>query len=42
MITHTADFNGSVRKWPLSKTWSEKINQEYRAQYEEEGRRGFP
>lgn len=31
MITHTSDFNGSARKWPLSKVWSEKINQEYRA-----------
>lgn len=41
MITHTADFNGPARKWSQSKMWSEKINQEYRAQYEEEGRRGY-
>ncbi|CAD8127538.1 unnamed protein product [Paramecium sonneborni] len=42
MITHTADFNGTARKWPQSRLWSEKINQEYRAQYEEEGKKGYP
>ncbi|CAD8208983.1 unnamed protein product [Paramecium pentaurelia] len=42
MITHTADFNGTARKWPQSQLWSEKINQEYRAQYEDEGKKGYP
>ncbi|CAD8211408.1 unnamed protein product [Paramecium octaurelia] len=42
MITHAADFNGTARKWPQSRLWSEKINQEYRAQYAEEGKKGYP
>ncbi|CAK67167.1 unnamed protein product (macronuclear) [Paramecium tetraurelia] len=42
MVTHAADFNGTARKWPQSRLWSEKINQEYRAQYAEEGKQGYP
>ncbi|CAK89274.1 unnamed protein product (macronuclear) [Paramecium tetraurelia] len=42
MITHAADFNGTARKWPQSRLWSDKINQEYRAQYAEEGKKGYP
>ncbi|EGR30482.1 hypothetical protein IMG5_131080 [Ichthyophthirius multifiliis] len=40
MIIHTADFTGASKKFPLSKQWSEKINQEFFMQYQEEGLRG--
>jgi hypothetical protein len=42
MMIHTADFNGVAKKYPLSRRWSEKVNQEYMAQYKEEGRLGYP
>jgi hypothetical protein len=29
MLIHAADFNGVVKKFPLSKQWSAKVNQEF-------------
>lgn len=42
MIIHTADFNGGAKHFELSRTWSERVNKEFSAQYEEEGKLGIP
>ncbi|CAD8195288.1 unnamed protein product [Paramecium pentaurelia] len=42
MIIHTSDFAGASAKWPISKQWSLRVNQEFQAQFEEEGRLGLP
>ncbi|CAD8103195.1 unnamed protein product [Paramecium sonneborni] len=42
MIIHTSDFVGAAAKWPISKSWSLRVNQEFQSQYEEEGRLGLP
>ncbi|CAD8115421.1 unnamed protein product [Paramecium primaurelia] len=42
MIIHTSDFTGGSAKWPISKEWSLRVNQEFQSQYEEEGRLGLP
>lgn len=42
MIIHTSDFAGGSAKWPISKQWSLRVNQEFQAQYDEEGRLGLP
>ena len=42
MIIHTADFGGAAKKFNVSRLWSEKVNKEFQAQYEEEGKFGYP
>jgi hypothetical protein len=42
MLIHTADFNGVAKKYPESRQWSEKVNQEFMSQYKEEGKLGLP
>ncbi|CAD8156083.1 unnamed protein product [Paramecium octaurelia] len=42
MIIHTADFNGGAKVFDISRIWSERVNKEFSAQYEEEGRLGIP
>ncbi|CAD8126757.1 unnamed protein product [Paramecium sonneborni] len=42
MIIHTADFNGGAKVFEISRIWSERVNKEFSAQYEEEGRLGIP
>lgn len=42
IITHTADFFGSAQKFEVSKEWSLKVNQEFKAQYKEEEELGIP
>ncbi|CAD8115521.1 unnamed protein product [Paramecium sonneborni] len=42
MIIHTSDFAGGSAKWPISKEWSLRVNQEFQSQYEEEGKLGLP
>ena len=41
MIIHTADFNGGAKIFEVSRVWSERVNKEFSAQYEEEGRLGI-
>ncbi|KRX08648.1 hypothetical protein PPERSA_03519 [Pseudocohnilembus persalinus] len=41
-ILHTADFTGGAKPFPISRIWSERVNQEFTAQYIEEGKRGLP
>lgn len=41
MIVHTADFNGGAKQFDVSRIWSEKVNKEFSAQYEEEGNLGI-
>ncbi|CAK91630.1 unnamed protein product (macronuclear) [Paramecium tetraurelia] len=42
MIIHTADFNGGAKVFEISRIWSERVNKEFSAQYDEEGRLGIP
>lgn len=37
MILHTADFNGGAKTFEVSRVWSERVNVEFSAQFEEEG-----
>jgi cAMP-specific phosphodiesterase 4 len=37
MIVHTADFNGGAKVFEVSRIWSERVNIEFSAQYEQEG-----
>ncbi|CAK69783.1 unnamed protein product (macronuclear) [Paramecium tetraurelia] len=39
MIVHTSDFSGAAKVFELSKAWSEKVNMEFQAQFDEEGTR---
>ena len=41
MIIHTADFNGGAKVFEISRIWSELVNQEFIAQYEEESERNL-
>lgn len=41
-IIHTADFAGGVKPFPISREWSTRVSKEFSAQYEEEGRMGYP
>ncbi|CAD8159906.1 unnamed protein product [Paramecium pentaurelia] len=39
MIIHTSDFSGAAKVFELSKAWTEKVNMEFKAQFDEEGTR---
>ncbi|CAD8060747.1 unnamed protein product [Paramecium primaurelia] len=39
MIVHTSDFSGAAKVFELSKAWTEKVNMEFKAQFDEEGTR---
>lgn len=41
MILHAADFTGGAKTFEVSRVWSERVNEEFKDQYEEEGRRGI-
>jgi len=38
MVIHAADFTGGIKKFDISRQWSERVNLEFASQYEEEGR----
>lgn len=31
MIVHTSDFSGAAKQFDLSRTWTEKVNMEFKA-----------
>lgn len=31
MIVHTSDFSGAAKPFDLSRTWTEKVNMEFKA-----------
>jgi cAMP-specific phosphodiesterase 4 len=31
MIVHTSDFSGAAKTFDLSRTWTEKVNMEFKA-----------
>jgi cAMP-specific phosphodiesterase 4 len=41
MIIHSADFIGGAKEFETSRIWSERVNIEFAAQYEEEGKLGI-
>ena len=42
VLIHTADYTGNVQKFDISKTWSERINNEFIKQYSEEQQNNLP
>ncbi|KAL4444476.1 hypothetical protein ABPG74_016769 [Tetrahymena malaccensis] len=42
MMIHAADFHGNAQEFELSKKWSLLVNQEFQAQYKEEGEKNIP
>lgn len=40
-MIHTADFSGGSKNWEISKIWSLRVNKEFEAQYNDEGRLGI-
>lgn len=42
VIIHTADFNGGAKPFEISRIWSDRVNSEFKCQYEEEGNRNLP
>jgi cAMP-specific phosphodiesterase 4 len=41
-IIHTADFAGGAKPFKTSREWSIRVSKEFQAQYEEEGKMGYP
>lgn len=42
MIIHCSDFAGTVMEFQYSRVWSERVNKEFEAQFNEEGKMGIP
>lgn len=42
MTVHVCDFFGNAKPFPISRTWSDKVNEEFSHQYNEEIKRNVP
>jgi cAMP-specific phosphodiesterase 4 len=42
IIVHASDFAGIVKNFDICKAWSERLNEEFLQQYEEEAKLGLP
>lgn len=42
MIIHSADFNGGAKTFEVSRIWTQRVNEEFKAQYIQEADLGIP